>query len=399
MSDDGWAFRDRCSIVGVGSTDYSRHSGRTELSLAVEAARVALADAGLSPRDVDGIICSDVDVVTPYSLASAIGADGLAYWGQVGPGGVAPPAMVGQAVAAVAGGLADVVVGVRALNGRSGRRFGAAVANRADGEVGGDGTFYEYVMPYGVLTPAHTFGLMARRHMAQYGTSSEDLASVALICRARANANPGAQMHERTLTLKEFFASRVIADPLRLFDCCLETDGACAFVVTSTQRARDLAKPPVLIRSVASGAKAGVVGGPRYASLFNGDISTTSASVVADRLYARAELTPADIDVAQLYDCFTISVIVQLEDYGFCKKGQGGPFASSGAIDLGGELPINTGGGHLSEGYLHGMNHVVEGVRQIRGESTAQAPRPVQNCLVTASPLPVSSALILSGAA
>jgi acetyl-CoA acetyltransferase len=204
-------------------------------------------------------------------------------------------------------------------------------------------------------------------------------------------------MHGRPLSMDDYLAARMISRPLRLFDFCLETDGACAVVVTSAARARECRRPPVLIRAVAQGSVPSPQPGLQYPVLMRECITALPARAVAQTLYRRAGLGPDDIDVAQVYDCFTITVLMQLEDYGFCAKGDGGAFVSSGAIGLGGRLPINTGGGHMSEGYIHGMNHIVEGVRQIRGDSTSQVAG-AEVCLVTSTPLPPGSALILTAA-
>jgi acetyl-CoA acetyltransferase len=285
----------------------------------------------------------------------------------------------------------------RSLNGRSGRRYGLASPDAEPPRVGGHGTYDEFFLPYGMLTPGQVFAMIAQRHMTEYGTSEKELGHIAVACRARANANPSAQMHDREMSIDDYLDARMIARPLRLFDFCLETDGACAVIVTSAERARDCAKPPVLIRAVAQGGLPDPQPGIMYPVLMRSDITTLPSRTVAKRLFERAGLGPDDIDVAQLYDCFTITVLLQLEDYGFCAKGEGGPFAASGAIDLGGSLPINTGGGHLSEGYIHGMNHIVEGVRHMRGESTNQVPG-AETCLVTSTALPPGSALILRAA-
>lgn len=384
--------RDLCAIAGIGSTDFSRNSGRSDLSLATEACLAAIADAGLRPGDVDGIVRCDSDLVWPNDLVHTLGLAGLDYIGQAGPGGTAPCAMVGQAVAAILAGMATTVVVFRSLNGRSGRRYGLSALSTA--EVGGNNSYDEFFAPYGLLTPGQIFGLMAQRHMLEYGTSEKDLGAIAITCRARANANPAAQMHERSLTMDDYLESRMIARPLRLFDFCLETDGACAVVVTSTERARDLAQTPALIRAAAQGSLADPQPGIQFPVLMRDQTTTLPARPTAETLYRRAGLGPSDIDVAQLYDCFTITVLMQLEDYGFCGKGEGGAYATSGEIDLGGKTPINTGGGHLSEGYIHGMNHIVEGVRQIRGTSSNQVDK-AEVCLVTSTPLPPGSALIL----
>ena len=387
--------RNRCAIAGIGATDYSRHSGRSDLTLAVQAALAALTDAGLDPADVDGIVRCDMDTVRPNDLAHVLGIPELTFWAETGPGGTAPPAMIGLAVAAIMSGQATTVLCFRELNGRSGRRYG--LARDTDEVVGGAGSYDEFFAPYGLVTPGQIFALMAQRHMYEFGTQPEQLGHIALACRARANANPAAQMSERPLTMDEYLAARPIAEPLRLFDFCLETDGAAAVVVTSTERARDLRQPPVAIRAVAQSSIPDPQPGVQFPVLMRESITSLPGRAVARTLYSRAGLGPEDIDVAQLYDCFTITVLMQLEDWGFCKKGEGGPFVASGAIDIDGVLPINTGGGHLSEGYIHGMNHILEGVRQIRGQSTSQVPG-AEHCLVTATPLPPGSGLILGAA-
>ncbi|GAA4259744.1 lipid-transfer protein [Dietzia aurantiaca] len=360
--------------------------------LAAEAALAAIRDAGLEPGDIDGLIRSDYDEVSQVALADALGADDIAYWGQNGPGGSGPAAMVGQAVAAILSGQATTVLVYRALNGRSGRRLGKGVV--ADGGVGGASSYLELFSPYGMTSPGQFFAMLTRRHMEEYGLTSEALAEIAMVCRRRANANPAAQMYERTMGPDEYYDSRMIADPLRLFDFCLETDGAAALVVTTTERARDLAQPPALIRSVAQGTGQRVGPGQMYPVLMGEDLRTLTSRRVAQRLFERAGMSPSDVDVAQLYDCFTVTVYLQLADYGFCDLADASDFAVSGALDLGGKLPINTAGGQLSEAYIHGMNHIVEGVRQIRGTSTSQVPG-AEVSLVTSAPPPGASALLL----
>ncbi len=392
-ADERLHHRDRCAIVGIGATDFSRSSERTDLTLATQAALAAIEDAGLTAKDIDGIVRCDMDTVRHNDLADALGIEELTYWGEVGPGGVAPCAQVGQAIGAILSGQATAVLVFRELNGRSGRRYGLSTATAE--RVGGAGTYDEFYAPYGMLTPGQIFGIMAQRHMLEFGTSEKDLGAIAVTCRARANANPRAQMHDRPLTMDDYLAARMISRPLRLFDFCLETDGACALVVTTTERARDLRQKPALIRAVAQNGIPDPGLGIQFPVLMRECITELPAKNVAKTLYVRAGLGPDDIDVAQLYDCFTITVLMQLEDWGFCQKGEGGAFASSGEIDLGGRVPINTGGGHLSEGYIHGMNHILEGVRQIRGESTSQVPG-AEVCLVTSTPLPPGSALILT---
>jgi len=253
-----------------------------------------------------------------------------------------------------------------------------------------------FAMPFGLLMAAAAYALPTRRHMHLYGTTSEQLGRLAVTFREHASRNPRAVMGGRPMTLEDHQASPMIADPHRLFDCCLESDGACAVVVTTRERARDLAKPPVEIIASEQGAPKGYGFGPfTNANVADELYATGACEEMADRLWAKSGLGPGDVDVAQLYDHFTGCVLMQLEDYGFCERGGGGPFIESGALAWkGGSLPTNTHGGSLSEAYIHGLNHVVEGVRSLRGESTS----PVEGaavCLVTSAACVPSSAVLL----
>ena len=394
IADDmAFAGRDKCAVVGIGQTEFSRDSGRSVLSLAVEASRKALADAGLEVSDIDGIVRCEQDTVTPYSLAAALGASNLAYWADTGPGGVAPCMMMGLAMGAVLSGQAKTVLAFRSLNGRSEARLGAGVPGMGGQTVGGFGTYDEFYLPYGLISAGQTFALMARRHMIEYGTTAEQMGAVALACRAAANQTPHAQMASRPMTMDDYLASRMISSPLRLFDYCLESDGACAVVITSAERARDLPRHPVLIRAVAGGAPPDLRPGMMFPVTTREDMTDLGGRRAAEALWRRAGVGPSEVDIAQLYDCFTISVILQLEAFGFCGRGEGGPFAASGAIRHDGSLPINTGGGHLSEGYVHGMNHIVQAVRQLRGEADMQIPG-AELSLCTGGPLPVGSSVL-----
>jgi acetyl-CoA acetyltransferase len=398
MTDDvrDFAARDRCAIVGIGQTEFSKNSGRTELSLAAKASLAAAADAGIDPTEIDGVVRCDVDSVRHNDIAAALGIPNLTYFGATGPGGVAPCSMVAQAVGAIVSGQARNVLVFRSLNGRSGRRFGQPDASqRARAVVGGDGTYNEMMFPYGVYLPGQMWAFIARRHMAEFGTTEEGFAAIAMAFRGYANANPRAIMANKPMTLEDYLASRWVARPLRLFDFCLESDGAAAVLITSAKRAKDCRSEAALIRSVALGTGPTVNAGQSLPLLLNGPTLTTLPSrAVADVLYKRAGLGPEDIDVAQIYDCFTISALVQLEDFGFCKKGEGGAFAQAGELALSGSLPTNTHGGNLSEAYVHGMTHILEGVRQLRGTSTSQVDG-AETCLVTSSPIPQASAVIL----
>ncbi len=392
----GWALRDRTAVVGIGETAMTKRSGRSELELALDAIEAALADAGLTPDDVDGMVrfghsqagCSETLV------AHNLGIDNLVWWSGVDYGGGASAALVGQAAAAVASGLATCVVGYRALNGSSGLRPGT---NETTQLLAGQDPGYEnHVVPQGLTSPVQFFALLARRHMHEFGTTSEQLGSFAVSTRAYANANERAQMHGRPMSLDDYLESPVISSPLRRNDCCLLTDGAGAFVVTSAERARDLKQPPVHVKGAIQGTMPKQEG-PLYSAIARHGLTETPAAYVAEELYARAGLGPEDIDVAQIYDCFTITALLQLEDYGFCKKGEAGPFVADGATRPDGDLPTNTAGGNLSEGYIHGVTHVLEGVRQLRGTSTSQV-EGAETCLVTGGAPTPTSAVVLGAA-
>jgi acetyl-CoA acetyltransferase len=400
MIDDELAFsgRDKCAVVGIGQTAFSRDSGRGVLSLATEASLKAIADAGLSVGDIDGIVRCEQDTVRPYSLAASLGMKNLHYWADTGPGGVAPCMMMGLAMGAVLSGQAKAVLAFRSLNGRSETRLGTGDSRVATQQVGGFGSYDEFFVPYGLQTAGQTFALMARRHMLDYGTTPEQLAAVAITCREHANRTPHAQMASRPLSLDDYLSSRMISSPLRLFDYCLESDGACAVVITSAERARDLPRRPVLIRAVAGGAPRDHRAGMMFPVVTRQDMTELGGRQAGAELWRRAGVGPQEMDIAQLYDCFTISVILQLEAYGFCGKGEGGPLAASDALKFGGRMPINTGGGHLSEGYVHGMNHIVQAVRQLRGEADMQVPD-AELCLCTGGPLPVGSSVVFRRAA
>lgn len=397
MNTIDYSHRDRCAITGIGATEFSARSGRSVAALAAEAGLAAIADAGLTPADIDGVVRSDYDTVHHSDIGHWLGLSGLTFWGVTGTGGASPCGMVGQAVAAIMSGQARNVLVYRALNGRSGLRFGKGTAMQQAEKarrVGGGGTLDEFFLPYGLMAPGQLYALYARRHMIEYGSTTDDLASIAMTVRRRANANPRAMMAGRTMSMAEYYRSRMIADPLRLFDFCLESDGACAVVVSTAGRAADSPQPTVLVRAVSQGTTPDMQGGKVFPALMRPDLLTNPSRSVGRELYRRAGLGPAEIDVAQLYDCFTITVLLQLEDYGFCAPGEGGAFASSGAIDLTGSLPINTAGGNLSEAYIHGMNHILEGVRQMRGQSTSQV-HDAQTCLVTSGAPTMTSAMIL----
>jgi acetyl-CoA acetyltransferase len=300
---------------------------------------------------------------------------------------------LGIAIGALMTGQAKAVVVYRALNGRSEGRLGAGVPGMGGARVGGQGLFDEFFLPWGLITAGQTFAMVAERHMRKYGTKQEHLGMLAITCRQAANRTPHAQMHDRVLTMDEYMSARPISLPLRLFDFCLETDGAAAAVLTTIDRARDLPQPPVLVRAVAGGKAQDARAGMMF-PLVTRDMDDFGGRQAGRELWRRAGVGPQEMDVAQIYDCFTISLLVQLEAFGFCPLGQAGAFIESGALGYGGSLPINTAGGNMSEGYIHGMNHILEAVRQMRGTAANQV-RDAELCAVTSGPLPVGSGAVL----
>jgi acetyl-CoA acetyltransferase len=381
------------AIVGIGATEFSKDSGRSELQLAAEATSAALDDAGLSPSDVDGLVTFTMDNNAEIAVARELGIGELRFFSQVGYGGGAACATVQQAAMAVASGVADVVVCYRAMNERSGHRFGqvsrAAVQAATSGGVD-NGWHY----PMGLGTPAATVAMIARRYMHDYGATSEDFGLVAVADRRHAATNPLAWFYQRPITLAEHQASRWITEPLRLLDCCQESDGAVAVVVTSLQRARDLPRPPAVIQAAAQGSSPGQF---VMTSYYRDELGLPEMGVVARQLWRQAGIGPQDVRAAVLYDHFTPYVLLQLEELGFCPRGEARHFISGGAIELGGRLPVNPHGGQLGEAYIHGMNGIAEGVRQVRGTSVnlVDGDGPV---LVTAGTGVPTSGLVLGSA-
>ena len=405
----------KAHIVGVGETQYTKW-GRigdvTEHALALQAIKNAVDDAGLDIADVDGLTSFAEDRNEAIFLAAELGLPELRFANMVWmPGGGGGCAAVANAAMAVEAGQADVVVVYRALCQGQFMRFGQGAselqANQADSSAQPPPpTFAQantlmlaalgFVMPYGMLTGAAAFALPMQRHMHLYGTTSEQLGKIAVTFREHANRNPRAVMGERKLTLEEHQHSAWIAEPFHLFDCCLETDGACAVVVTTEERARDLAKRPVQILATAQGAPKGYsFGSFSNANIADAEYATGGTTQLANRLWQQAGLGPKDVDVAQIYDHFTGSVLMQLEDFGFCGRGEGGALVDSGALSWdGGSLPTNTSGGSLSEAYMHGLNHVVEGARSLWGESVCPVADAEVSLVTSAAGVP-SSALIL----
>jgi acetyl-CoA acetyltransferase len=378
-------LRDRAAIVGIAHTEFAKDIGRPERTIALEAISAALDDAGLTPQEVDGLVKFTMEPTVEVEIAKNLGIPNLRFFGEVGYGGGAGCGAVGHAAMAIATGMSEVVVVWRARNRGSGGRPWASKSNR----VGGD---FQWFLPWGLSRPVDQIAMLARRHMIEFGSTEEQLGHVAVTFREHAQKNPYALMRDKPMTLDDYFAARWVSEPLRLYDCCLETDGALALILTTPERARDLRKPPVLVRAASQGT------GPDHmvmANYFNENPLESPARFAAEDLWRHAGMSPDEIDCAQFYDAFSPLVLISLEEYGFVKPGEGGPFAAEGKLSVdSGELPSNTCGGCLSEAYVHGMNLIVEGVRQLRGESVNQLDR-CESVLVTSGNGVPTSALVL----
>ncbi|MEZ0064282.1 acetyl-CoA acetyltransferase [Streptacidiphilus sp. MAP12-20] len=384
------ALGSRAAVVGIGATEFSKDSGRSELKLAVEAVHAALDDAGLTPADVDGMVSFTMDTSPEITVAQAAGIGELSFFSRIHYGGGAACATVQQAAMAVATGVAEVVVCYRAFNERSGHRFGSGLQSR---QPSAEGTAMGWTMPYGLLTPASWVALHAARYLHTYNLTPDVFGPVAVADRRHAATNPAAWFYQRPITLEEHAASRWIVEPLRLLDCCQETDGGQAIVVTSVERARDLPHPPAVIAAAAQGAGRAQ---EAMTSFYRDDLTgLPEMGVVARQLWRSSGLRPEEIDTAVLYDHFTPFVLMQLEEFGFCGRGEAADFAAGGGLELGGRLPVNTHGGQLGEAYLHGMNGIAEGVRQVRGSSVNQVAG-ATSVLVTAGTGVPTSGLVLT---
>lgn len=383
---DANGLRDRAAVVGIGATEFSKHSGRSELQLAAEATLDALADAGLSPADVDGMVTYTGDASDEIAIARSIGIPELTFFSRIPHGGGAACATVQQAAMAVATGVAEVVVCYRALNERSGGRFGRATRSAR-------GLEYSMSYPYGLVTPAAWVAMSATRYMHDYGATNEDFGRVSVTARRHAATNPKAWFYERPISLADHQSSRWIVEPaLRLLDCCQESDGAVAVVVTTAARAAGLRRPPVAVVAAAQGS---AWEQQSMESYYRDEIDRLpEMELVGRQLWAQSRLSADDIQTAVIYDHFTPFVLLQLEALGFCDRGEGKDFVKDGTIELGGRLPLNPHGGQLGEAYIHGMNGIAEAVRQVRGTSVNQVPN-VEHVLVTAGTGVPTSGLIL----
>ncbi|MGX6510538.1 lipid-transfer protein [Rhodococcus sp. SJ-2] len=382
----------KAAIAGIGATDFSKDSGRSELRLAAEAVTDALDDAGLTPADVDGLVSFTMDTNTEVAVARSVGIPSLKFFSRIHYGGGAAAATVQQAAMAVATGVADVVVAYRAFNERSGARYGQVNGALAT-QVNSSGTDNAFSYPHGLSTPASFVAMTAQRYMHVTGATSADFGAVAVADRKHAATNPKAFFHGKPITIEDHQSSRCIAEPLHLLDCCQESDGGVALVITTPERAEDLKHAPAIITAAAQGS-----GPDQYimTSYYrDGLTGLPEMGIVGNQLWEQSGLTPQDVQTAVLYDHFTPYVLMQLEELGFCKPGEAKDFIADGGIELGGHLPLNTHGGQLGEAYIHGMNGIAEGVRQIRGTSVNQV-ETVENVLVTAGTGVPTSGLMLS---
>jgi acetyl-CoA acetyltransferase len=361
-------LRGRTAIAGLGITKQGKVYDNTHVGFASEAVRLALQDAGLQRGDLDGLLVNpglswgDFGMAS-FQLQQAMGLRNLRLSASMSSGGATAGTMIQYAAQAVANGLCNTVACVFSDAPLKPPR---PAGERGGGSAGGSGAAYAFgrglEAAYGQFGVNAMYAMVAQRHMHLYGTSNDHLGAIAVAEREWANRNPAAQFFDTPMTLDDYRSSRWVVEPFHLFDCCLVSNGGLAVIVTSAERARDLPRPPVYILGMGQGHP----GGDPAETL------TSGAPLARDTAFAMAGITLADIDVAELYDCYTFTVLVTLEDYGFCKKGEGGPFVADGRIGPGGALPVNTGGGQLSSFYMWGMTPVSEAVIQMRGDGGAR---------------------------
>lgn len=360
-------FAGRAAIVGAAETSYLRPADRTPLELMLDAARAALDDAGLTTADVDGVI-PPPGWATAHELAAELAIPDLRYAVTVLLGGASATAAVQSAAMAVAGGVAECVLVVTGWNGYSALRPkpGAITPRRGIDDAAVTDVLLDLYVPYGACTAAQFYAWLATRHRALYGTRDTDAGTVALACREHAALHPKAVLRDRPLTMDAYLASPWVTEPFRRDDCCLETDAAAAVVVTTLERARDRPRPVVVVLGAAEGHPY-----PADDLTNRSDPFRIGLSDAAPRAFAMAGTTPRDMHFLQVYDCFTDVVLLQLEALGLCGRGEAGPYARETDLRLGGPQPLNTHGGLLAQGHALGLNHVVEAVRQLRGDAQA----------------------------
>lgn len=365
-------IRDKAAIVGIGQTRFAKHLGMSEYEMAVEAIFAACEDAGIAPREIDGLVRYDMEQTDEEQLISVLGNPLLRFFAGTAWGGGGSASVLVVAASAIASGMAETVLVYRSRargkhsswgkDPKQGGRYWEKLPSTLPG-------LNQWHVPQGLVSAFQEMAMISMRHRIEFGTNDDQYADVAIAFREHAMRNPNAVMRA-PMTREDHHASRMISDPLRLYDCNIETDGAVAMIVTSVERARDLRQPPAVIRAGAMAAGSHHI---RLSTLFERPWDEESPVRVARQLYAMAGVGPHEIKAAFFYDFFTSMVIIALEQYGFAPRGEGGPFVENGGLAWrGGRLPCNTNGGQLSEAFIHGFNNTVEAVRQIRGTSTSQ---------------------------
>ena len=345
-------MKQRACIAGVGYTEQGRVPGRTYLGFALDAAQAALNDAGLTPKDIDGVMTQISGDVFPGQITQGLGIE-PGFEGIGLPWGNGAMTLLHQAVHAIESGMAQTILIAYGNSHLSNPHGGAAPGKNMADPIAG---------VYGMFGAPASYALVARAHMNAYGTTEEHLGHIAISTREWALKNPIATMRDRPLTMDDYLDGRFIAEPFRIYDCCLVSDGGRAIIVTTEERAKSMRRKPVYISGMGQGHWPGDL-------LNRDDLTTSPAKIAAPKALAQAGLSLDDVDVTEFYDCFTITTLITIEDYGFCAKGEGGAYAAEGRLAPGGTTPTNTSGGLLSEAYLHGWTSLTEGVRQVRGDA------------------------------
>lgn len=379
-------MKDQIAIVGIGETTFGKGFMESELQLGCIAIGRALDDAGIAAKEVDALACYTMEDTPEFEFSRNMGFGDLSYFSRINFGGGAGCAAVGQAAMAIAAGQANVAVVWRARK-RSGKvsRFWAQTPPRIS-------THWKWSQPWGLLRPVDEVGLLTRRYFHEYGASRETLGRIAVTLRKHALENPRAMMRNRLLSIEDYLQGRIVSDPLCLYDNCLETDGAVAVVLAHKDRARDCKSKPIYIHAWSQGLATDQQNMP---NVFVPDPFTSASTVAAHNLWQRSDIRPEDVDLAQIYDAFSSLILFSLEAYGFCGRGEAAAFVEAGGISVrGGQLPVNTAGGSLSEAYVHGFNLITEGVRQLRGDA-ANPVADAATCLVTSCDATPTSALLL----
>lgn len=378
-------FKDKTAIVGIGETEFSKHLEPTEWALACIAIKAALDDAGIEAKEVDALACFTQEVTPEFEIARSLGFGEVNFLSQSPHGGGAACGAVGQVALAIASGVANVGVVWRSRKrGDASKRQWAGVQPRV-------ADHWKWSRPQGLLRPVDEIALTMRRYMYEYDVGREELAAVALSQRRYAQQNPKALMGHKPLTLQDYMSARMISDPLCLFDNCLESDGAIALVITRDNLIDRQKQKPVYIHAFSQGMS------PEHQLMtdYHGENPLRSSSwTTAKNLWRQSDIAVADVKVAQFYDAFSPMVFQCLEAYGFCGRGEAASFSANDGLGLQGNLPVNTSGGSLSEVYLHGMNLLLEGVKQMRGTATSQV-NGADTCLVTSCDSTPNGALVL----